>query len=208
MAKKKKKSSNKSTSAFDKLSIKHKLFVAEYIRHFGVAYKAYMAVYKSATVESARAKSSLLLTKVNVKRAIEEKYQKVYNNIQSEVEKAKTYQLINNLGSSNIFDIVDLEKGILLVKDLKDIPVEAQEWIKDIEMVEKETKDGVDRFIKVKLHSKLNALELRAKIQKLLDPKAEAQPIDIKIIPARRPKRKIEKESDQKDEIIPAKRPE
>jgi secreted Zn-dependent insulinase-like peptidase len=180
-------------TAFDKLTDKHKLFVKAYIQNFAVGYKAYMQIYPKVTYESARALSTVLLANINVKNAIAEEYSRIWADKDTEVEKSKTYAMIHNIGESDISDIVDMENGTLTVKDLKDIPAEARQWIQSIEYAKKETQNGTDENIKVRLHPKLPALEMRAKIQKLID-KEPPQQLEITIIPAKRPDKKEESE--------------
>jgi len=179
-------------TAFDKLIDRHKLFVMNYIKNFGNGTRAYMDTYPNAKELSARAKSPLLLAKVSVKKAIEEKYAVVYANIQSELEKTKTYELIMALSDTDISQIVDLEGGTLKVKDLKDIPIGALHSIASLKYTKKEassdTGSSIDKNIEVKLHNKLKALEMRARIQKLIDPKDESVQVDVIIKPAIRPK--------------------
>ncbi len=183
----KKKEKIKKEIAFSKLSDKHKLFVKNYVANFGVAYKAYMMTYPNAKYDTARTKGPQLVAKVGIKKAIEEEYKEVYAEIQTETEKAKTYQLIKSIGDTNITDIVDLENRELIVKDLSEIPLEAHHAIESIERIERETKYGVDVQLKVKLVSKTKVLEMRAKIQKLIDPKDDATNIEIIVTPAERP---------------------
>jgi hypothetical protein len=178
----------KEKSAFSKLSDKHKLFVMNYVRRMGVACKAYMDTYPSAQYDTARTKGPLLVAKDGIKKAIDEKYAEVYAGILTEVEKTKTYMLIHAISEAEISDVVDLEDGTLKVKDLEEIPPEALHAIQAIEQEEKVTgQGGHSKNLKVKLHPKLQALKMRAEIQKLIDPKAETQPIEIVVVPATRP---------------------
>lgn len=195
--KEKPKPEKKEECAFDKLKIEHQNFVKEYVRNFAVGYKAYKCVYPNVTDEVARASASRLLSNVNVKQAIEDEYKRIWKEKDSEIEKSKTFQMIHTLGSSDISDIVDLRDGTLIVKSLKDIPPEARQCIQSLEYIKKETQHGIDENIKVRLHPKQPALELRAKIQKMIDPKDNAQQLEITIKPAERPdKKKEESEED------------
>ena len=181
MAKKKKQ------TAFDKLSDKHKLFVKNYVANFAVGYKAYLAVRPTAKYSTARVEASKLLTKPNIKQAIEEEYAIVYAGIQTELEKSKTYKMIHAIGDSDISDIIDLKEGTLTVKDFDEIPPEARQSIQSIVMDEKDMDNGHSKNIKVTLHPKIQALKMRAEIQRLLDPKAEVKQVEIVILPAERP---------------------
>jgi phage terminase small subunit len=192
----KKEEKKKEECAFDKLKIEHQNFVKEYVRNFAVGYKAYKCVYPKVSDETARTNASRLLTNANVKQAIDDEYKRIWKEKDSEIEKSKTYQMIHSIGNSDISDIINLEDGSLIVKNLKEIPPEARQCIQSVEYVEKETQYGIDRNIKVRLHAKQPALELRAKIQKMIDPKADAQQLEITIKPAERPDKKNESEEE------------
>lgn len=186
MSKKQKQIENKSDGNL--LSPAHTAFVKEYVSNFGNATRAYMYAYPKARGATARVQACKLLTKHNIVSAIEQEYTRLWKDKDAEFEKSKTYQMIHVIGSSNIADVIDLKEGTLTVKDIDDIPLAAQQAIQSIEMVEKETEHGVDRHLKVKLHPKLAALELRAKIQKMIDNKLELEG-EIIIRPAVRPDR-------------------
>lgn len=179
-------------SAFDGLSDKHKLFVMNHIKNMGNQTRAYMDTYPNAQYDTARAKSSELVSKDNVKRAIDEKNLEVYADIMTDLEKNKTYQLIKSIGDSTIADVIDLEGGSLKVKSLSDIPETALHSIQSIAMDEKDGSNGYSKNLKVTMHNKLNALKARAEIQKLIDPKAEVQKLEIIVKPAQRPDDKEE----------------
>lgn len=174
-------------SAFNKLSESHKLFVVSYVENCFNGTQAYIRAYPKVKEVTARVNASRLLTNANVKIAVEELLKQTYAGIQSDTEKSKTYKLIHALGNVNIRDVVDWENKTLYVKDLKDIPDEVLFAIQSVEAVEKETKFGTDKQIKVTFVSKIKALELRSRIQKLVDPKDDVQQVEITIIPAKKP---------------------
>lgn len=182
----------------DELSLKHQEFVKEYIIQHGNAKRAYMAVYTTAKETTAEVNSCTLLRNTKIKQAIEAEYKKIWKEKDTEIEQSKTYQMIHSIGNSNIADVVDLESGTLKVKDLKDIPASAQQAIHSIEMTEKSSQYGIDRNIKVKLYNKLPALELRAKIQKMITDNGFDG--DIIIIPAIRPDKKKKKKEKEENE--------
>lgn len=169
------------------LSDKHKLFIENYVKNYGNGTRAYMDTYPNAKYNTARVKASMLVTKVNIKKAIDKAFHEVYKDIQTETEKTKTYQLIHAVGNSTIADVVDLEKGTLKVKDLSEISLDGLHSIQAIEMDEKDSEKGYSKNLKVKLHPKLKALEMRAKVQKLIDPDEDKKKLEITIIPAERP---------------------
>jgi hypothetical protein len=169
-----------------KLNPKHQQFIKEYINCGGNAVQAYMKVYPKAQYETAKVNASKLLTITNLIQAIDDEYKKIWPEKDTDIEKSKTYQMIYLLGNSNIADIIDIKNGRLRVKDFKDIPSSALQAIQSIECDERETPNGIHRSIKIKMYSKIQSLELRAKIQRLIDNKIEA-PIEIEIKRAVRP---------------------
>jgi phage terminase small subunit len=179
--------------AFEQLKAEHQHFVKEYVRNFGKAYKAYMVAYPKAKATTAATEANRLLNNPKILEAIEDEYKKIWKEKDTEIEKSKTYQMIHVLGNSDISDVVDLEGGTLTVKDLKEIPIEARQCIQSIEYIKKETQHGIDENIKVRLHPKIPALEMRAKIQKLID-KDQPQQLEITIVPAKRPEKKESEE--------------
>lgn len=187
MGRKKKSETEETKTAFESLTDREKLLVKAYIENLGVQYKAYMQVFPNSKYESARVESSKYFAKPSIRKAIEEEYARIWKEKDSELEKSKTFAMIHAIGNSDISDIVDLKDGTLIVKSLDEIPPEARHCIQSIEYIRKETQHGMDENIKVKLHSKLQALEMRAKIQKLIDPKDDTTKVEITINPAKRP---------------------
>jgi phage terminase small subunit len=187
-ARKKKTAEDLKKPAFEQLKAEHQHFVKQYVINFGKAYKAYMAAYPKAKATTAAVEANRLLNNPKIKEAIEDEYKKIWKEKDSEIERSKTYQMIHVLGNSDIADVIDLEGGTLTVKNLNDIPPEARQSIQSIEYIKKETQNGTDENIKVRLHSKLQALEMRAKIQKLID-KDPPQQLEITIVPAKKPEK-------------------
>jgi len=172
----------------NELNPRQQMFIREYINNCGNAYRAYIACYPSVKNRAvADVNASRMLRNAKIKEAIEALYAKFWKEKDTELEKSKTFQMIHAIGCTNIADVVDLETGTLKVKDLSEIPPMALEAIQAIEYTEKNTEHGTDKNIKVKLHPKLQALELRAKIQKIISDNIEAG--DIVIVPAIRPNR-------------------
>ena len=168
---------------FNILTPAQKLFVKEFIMACGNATAAYRRAYPQATYSSARSLSSRLLRNVDVINAITAEYSKIWKGIDTEIEKCKTYLMIHSIGDSDISDVVDLENGTLEVKSLSEIPSKARQAIQSIRFHERETKSGVDRVLEVKMHPKLQALELRAKLQGMLDSKRDFTG-ELTVIPA------------------------
>ncbi len=168
-----------------KLNPSQLLFVKEYVSNYGNGTKAYLLAYPGVTYDSARALSAKLLTNANIKNAIAEEYNKIWEGKDSEIEKSKTYLMIHALSNSDITDIIEIDNGNLRVKPFNEIPISARQAIQSIEYNEKETQYGIDRRIRIKLHPKLQALELRAKLQGMLDTKNEFSG-EIKVLPADR----------------------
>ena len=173
---------------------RYRLFAKEYVARFGNAKRAYMAVYPNSKENSAEANGIRLISNDKVKQFIKEEYEKIFKEKDTEIEKSKTYRMIHCLGDSDISEVVDMEGGTLEVKSLSEIPEHARQAIQAVKYREKETKDGMERVIEVKMHPKLQALELRAKIQGMFQDKMELSG-DIVVKPAERPEKK--KESDE-----------
>lgn len=192
VVKKKPEKVEKVLTAFDKLKIEHQHFVKQYVLNFGKAYKAYQAAYPNAKATTAAVEANRLLNNPNIKQAINDEYSKIWREKDSEIERSKTYQMIHILGNSDISDIVDLEGGTLTVKNLDEISVEARQCIQSIEYTRKDTLNGTDENIKVRLHPKLPALDLRSRIQKIIDPKDNIQQLEITIVPAKKPTKEDE----------------
>jgi len=195
-SKNKPKQDKKIKSAFDALCVKHQEFVVNYIANFGNGAKTWQIVHPECTnYNSACTSSSRLLRNVKVKAAIDERYSQLWKEKDSETEKSITYQLIKGLGSVDLSDIVDITTGDLIVNDLKALPPEARAAIQEIEHTEVETKFGVNKKYRIKLAPKLQALEMRAKIQKILDTKSEIS-FDVTVIPAKRPEKQKEQDNE------------
>jgi hypothetical protein len=171
---------------FLKLSPAHQRFVKAYISTYGKQTRAYMEAYSQKNRKAASVGATMIMKRQPIRDAIEAEYKRIWGEKDLEIEKSKTYLMIHAIGESNIADVVDLENGSLRVKDLSKIPLDAQQAIQAIEFEEKETQYGVNKSIKVKMHPKLAALELRAKIQKMISDKMEFEG-EIIVRPARRP---------------------
>lgn len=170
---------------------RYKLFAKEYVARFGNAKRSYLAVYPNSKDNTAEVNGCKLLRNAKVQEYINEEYSKIFKEKDTEIEKSKTYKMIHSLGDSDISDVIDMENGTLEVKSLSEIPDVARQAIQSVKYKEKETKDGVERVLEVKMHPKLPALELRAKLQGMIQDKMELTG-DIIVKPAERP----EKEKD------------
>jgi phage terminase small subunit len=153
---------NEKKTAFNRLIIKHKLFVKNYIKHFSNGTRAYMDTYPDASYQTAKVNSSKLLSNFNIRQAIIDEYNQIYAKIQSKTEKAETYKLITAISESDISQIIDIKDGKVKIKDLSEISQGAIYSIQSISNNE------------IKLHSRLKALELRAKIQGLINIKGDS----------------------------------
>jgi phage terminase small subunit len=165
----------------DKIPAEHKKFVVEYVACAGNGTEAYLKVFPKAKRTTATVEASKLLTKPNILEAIELEYGKYFKEKDKEIAKSKTYQLINFCGDVDVAEIFDNEYE---VKPLNEIPIPIRRAIQSIKKTEKTTQYGVDRTVEVNLVNKLSALELRAKLQKMLDNKLEVGDITITVIPA------------------------
>jgi len=160
--------------AFPQLNPKHQEFVKQYILHYGKLNDSYRAVYTTVTKTSvASANAGRLLRMKKIRDALDQEYAKIWKDRDKEIEQSKTYKMIHAIGNSDISEVVEMENGTLQVKALSEIPVEARQAIMGIKYKRVETKDGMNETIDVKMHPKVKALELRAKIQNMIVEKAE-----------------------------------
>ncbi len=118
-----------------------------------VAYKAYMRAY-GVGPETARANASRLLSDANIQRALEVRAAQAAALRLASVE-AVVDELLG-VAHSDIADYVDLQGGVLSIKDLKALPPGASRALSEISRLP--TKHGVK--IQVKLWSKERALEM------------------------------------------------
>jgi phage terminase small subunit len=154
----------------DKMSAEHKKFVVEYVACAGNGTEAYMKVFPKSKYNSARVEASRLLSRPNILQAIEDEYAKYFKEKDKEIAKSKTYQLINFCGDVDVADIFDDDYEI---RPLSEIPIPIRRAIQSIKKTEKTNQYGVDRTVEVNLVNKLAALELRAKMQHMLDTKLD-----------------------------------
>jgi hypothetical protein len=164
----------------------HRLFVKEYVANFSNGTVAYKKVYPHVKDSTAKVQASKLLTKTNVQAWIKEEYERIWKDKDSELEKSKTYAMIHALGDSEISEVVDLETGTLKVKDFSEIPLKARQAIQSIKFKTRTTQYGEDSELEVKMHSKQAALDLRAKIQGMIQDKVDITG-EIVITPAEKP---------------------
>lgn len=154
----------------DKLRV---LFAKEYVANMGNGTKAYLSVYPNAKIGTAATQASRMLNDPKIKALIENEYKRVFKDKDDEIERSKTYKMIHSIGNTNIAEVIDLEGGTLRVKDLSEIPESAQHAIESVKRRYKETKYGPEEYLEVKLFDKIKALELRAKLQGMLQDKTE-----------------------------------
>jgi hypothetical protein len=178
--------SDKEKTAFEQLSIKHQLFVMNYCKHLGNATRAYMDTYTSAKYESAMTKGSELYRNVKVKAAIDEKYAETFKEIQSEAEKSKTYEMIKAMGNFTIDNVLDWDEDDVRLKLVEEMEPGTVHIIQSIKKKKKQTKDGYEEEIDVKLVPKLQALKMRAEMQGLMD-SDDKTGVEIIIKPGIRP---------------------
>lgn len=184
MAAKKKKEKEK--SAFESLAPKHQLFVKQYIICNGKGGPAYRQVYTVKDIFTASVNANRLLKNAKIKQAIDDEYKKIFKDKDSEIEKSKTYKLLHSISDTDIDEVIDLENGTLTVKDLSEIPRSAIPAIQSIKRHKKETAYGTDDMLEIKMHDKLKAIELRAKLQGMLE-KDVMGSVEIIVRPAVRP---------------------
>jgi hypothetical protein len=170
----------------DKLSPLHRAFCYAYVENGGNGTRAYMLVYPKCSYNAASVRAYDLLRTDKIIAGIKQIYSKIWKDRETDIEKGKTYNQIHALALADISEVIDLKGGTLSVKTLDDIPEHARKAIQSIEYIRKNTKDGVDENIKVKMYSKLEALKVRAQIQNMMKTEDETKTIEIVIKPAAR----------------------
>jgi len=178
MATKGKAPKKKKNNLPSKTENKYRFFAKEYVANLGNGRVAYQKMSPSVSDNVAMASASRLLRNVKVQRFIDEEYERVWTAKDTPKEKSKTYAMIHALGESDLSEVIDLEDGSLRVKNLKEIPLLARQAIQSIQVS--------DKGIKVKMHSKQAALDLRAKIQGMIQDKVDISG-EIVITPAEKP---------------------
>ena len=163
------------------------LFVKEYIRWNGNSRRAYMAVFPKVKPSVADSNACRLLSNAKVMDAIRSEYAKILKDKDTEIEKANIYKSLQMISDAYLSDVIDIEDGELTVKDFKDIPPECLYAMQGAESATSFSETGSSKRVVVKLQDKLKALEMRAKIIKLLDSKSDVAQIEISIKKAIRP---------------------
>lgn len=189
-----KKKEIKGKSAFDSLAPKHQLFVKQYIICNGKGGPAYRQVYPVKDMNTAYVNANRLLRNAKIKQAIDDEYKKIFKDKDSEIEQSKTYKLLHSIGDADIDEVVDLENGTLKVKNMSEIPRSAIPAIQSIKRHKKETAYGTDETLEVKMHDKIKAIELRAKLQGMLE-KDNLGSVEIIVKPAQVPKEILDEEN-------------
>lgn len=191
----KKKTKKRKELTKNKINPAHEIFIREYVDNLGNGVQAYMKAFPKASYETARRKASLLMSKGDIMEAIRKQYDKYFDGMDSKLEKTKTYRLIHSIGTTEISEVLDMEDGIFEVKKLSQIPPSAKHAIKTIKRIRKDTAYGMDEHYEIQMHDKLQALIVRAKMQKLLDSKEDAPELKITIQTAIRPDHRPDQEN-------------
>ena len=184
---KKPKSKTKPKKKTEKMSVAHRMFVDEYIRCGGNATKAYHKVFgvkKNSFVTAHR-----LLKIPGIAEAIEVELSKYWKVRDMDMAKGLIFKKMSFIADACVDDMFN---GDYSLKDLNDVPPEAVFAIKKMNVLRTETQVGdnatvVETKIAVEMYDKLKALEIMAKIIKILDSKNEDRDIEIILIPAERP---------------------
>jgi len=181
---------------FEKLKPAERIFVQEYIQSYGCGVEAYQKAFPKATYNSAKSNAHKLLTKTYILDAINFLYTKLWRDKDEEFTKSKVYRTIHSIANFDISDVVDLKGGTLTVKDFSEIPNAAIKAIRSIKFKEKPGEFGNEKNLEVTMFDKLKALELLAKIQKMIDKNDDFEG-EIIVIPAKRPQKMIEMEQER-----------
>lgn len=180
------KSPAKTKNLPSKTENKYRFFAKEYVANFSNGKIAYQIISPNVSDNVAMSSASRLLRNVKVQQFINEEYARIWKDKDTEIEKSKTYKMIHALGESEISEVVDLETGTLKVKNFSEIPLKARQAIQSIKFKTRTTQYGEDSELEVKMHSKQAALDLRAKIQGMIQDKVDISG-EIVITPAEKP---------------------
>lgn len=173
----KKKEYDGSTPITGRFSILHEAFVDNIIANI-VQYKAYqLAGYKPKSVEVAKAAASRLLTKVNVRLRLA--YLRAQLAKKQDITAEKVIKEMAKIGFSNIQDFIESGNEIRDLSELNPSIAAAVESIQSDIRHDSGKSEGYIEKVKIKLHSKLGALNSLAEILKLKD---VAGKTDIKIL--------------------------
>lgn len=131
--------------------------------------KAYMAVYKCKNIKSARAAASRLInSKPEIQRQLDVHHQILAQ--KSEMDQESILQELACIGFSDISDVIEQHTdGSIDVKNLSDLPDDVSKAVQNVE-VEKSTEHTdkgaviTKKHIKIKMHSKIPALQLASEI--------------------------------------------
>lgn len=168
-------------SAFDSLNTRQKNFVLNYMES-RVATTAYLDAYATSKnpieSETAAAASSRLLRNVNIKAAIQEKFNEIWNKKEDRV--GAIFDEMAALGFSDINNMLKFTDGNLSIRNFDDIDTRAIKKIKIRRVKEEsftnETSSVETDIIELELHDKKGSLSELADILKL-----KKQEIDLNL---------------------------
>ena len=166
------------------LKPEHANFVHEYVANGGNGTQAYRSAYLKAKETTAATESYRLLRIPKIRSAIQSEFARQFKERDKEFSKGITFNLIRDICHANIFDIIDIEGDTMRIKDPKSLPLNIQRLVKSVKVIEKETEQGRQVTHEVTLKDSMKALELCAKIQRMISD--EAPDIEFIVIPARR----------------------
>jgi hypothetical protein len=155
------------------------MFVKEYIVNGCNATKAYKKVFPKATYASALTAGPRMFGNVRIKTAIEAELCKHWQEKDLESAKGNLVRRLKVIADAMLDDVIDVKDNTLIVKDMSDIPSEIIYALGGIDYSENNTETGSSKRISVKLCDKLKAIEMMAKIIKILDPKSDIQQVEI-----------------------------
>jgi len=149
--------------AFDKLNDRQKDFVLNYIR-CRVATKAYLEAYDSdespIDYDTAKVNASKLLTNTNIREAIKEKINEIWNEKEKEI--GSIFDELKALGYSDINNVMEYKDGMLIPRDFDKIDTRAIKKIKIKRIKESYSEDEevttATDIIEIELHDKKGSL--------------------------------------------------
>ena len=134
---------------------RHSAFIDRYLIHLNGS-KAYQETHLDAAPSTCRVNASKLLSNANIRAEINKRLKA------SHLSTEEALRLLADHAKGNINDFID-ENGYVDLKKAR--AANAMHLLKEIEIIETETKDGVNTRIKVKLHDPQNAIDKVLRVQ-------------------------------------------
>lgn len=140
------------------LSAKHRLFAETYVTEACNGTAAYKKVYRTENDTTAKASANKLLKRHDIEAYIQDLQAKIIKKV--EITRDQIIAEFAKIGFANITDYAEFDNGKLELSNSKDITIEKLAAISEV--INTTGKTG--SCVKIKLHSKIDALNSLAKI--------------------------------------------